>query len=287
MLLTAFGLLRESGAADGLKLVLTGSDRPAPRPVAEAVRRMGLGGAVVVAGWVSEAELAALLDGCRAVVFPSLYEGFGMPVVEAMSRGRPVACSDVTALPEVAGNAALLFDPRKPGEIAEAMRRLASGPLAESLRLRGRRRARELGDSEAMARSYLRVVEETLAGPRRHRDALAGVFGDRWTPGRFVVSHDAGPGRELELAFDNARDEAVTVEALAGGVRHRATLAPRQSLAVTCRLPDETGCLELRITPTFRPADSGGSADARHLGLLLSACRISGGAAQVDLLAEE
>ena len=69
-------------------------------------------------GWVSSAELEALYAAAVCVVFPSLYEGFGLPVLEAMQRGVPVACSNAGALVEVAGDAALLFDPRSPAEIA-------------------------------------------------------------------------------------------------------------------------------------------------------------------------
>ncbi len=75
-------------------------------------------------------------------MFPSLYEGFGLPVLEAMARGVPVACSDASSLPEVAGDAALLFDPNDPRAIAQALERLLGDPaLREQLRKRGRERA--------------------------------------------------------------------------------------------------------------------------------------------------
>jgi glycosyltransferase involved in cell wall biosynthesis len=287
MLLTAFAQFRRLHPESGLRLVLTGAERPSPEPVNEAVRHMDLGGAVRVLGWVSDVDLAALLSACRALIFPSLYEGFGMPVVEAMARGRPVSASDVTSLPEVAGGAALLFDPRKPGEIAAAMARLASdGELVATLCARGRERVREIGGSARMARVYLDVISETLAAPRHFRDRLAGVWGDGWTPGSFVVSHAAdGAGQMLELGLGNPRDEAVVVEARAGEARRRATVEPRQSLVLHCRLPGETGCLELDVHPTFRPADRGFSSDTRRLGLELWACRLSRPGGDVDLLA--
>ncbi len=75
-------------------------------------------------------------------MFPSLYEGFGLPVLEAMARGVPVACSDASSLPEVAGEAALLFDPHRPAQIAAALGRLLTdAALCERLGELGRERA--------------------------------------------------------------------------------------------------------------------------------------------------
>jgi glycosyltransferase involved in cell wall biosynthesis len=94
-----------------LRLVLTGSGHDAhPHP-----------DGITVLGHVSKDVLVALYQTAAAVVFPSLYEGFGLPVLEAMACGCPVACSNTSSLLEVAGDAAALFDPRSPGEIAAAV----------------------------------------------------------------------------------------------------------------------------------------------------------------------
>jgi glycosyltransferase involved in cell wall biosynthesis len=94
-------------------------------------------------GWVSAEEIEGLWAIAEAFVFPSLYEGFGLPVLEAMARGVPVACSNASSLPEVAGEAALLFDPHDRRAISDAIVRILSSPEeAGRLRALGRQRAR-------------------------------------------------------------------------------------------------------------------------------------------------
>jgi glycosyltransferase involved in cell wall biosynthesis len=113
--------------------------------------------------WLSGEELEGLWALAEAFVFPSLYEGFGLPVLEAMARGVPVACSNASSLPEVAGDAALLFDPHDEATIAEALRRLLDDPpLRESLRARGLVRVKEF-TWERTARLTLESYRRTLA----------------------------------------------------------------------------------------------------------------------------
>ena len=120
-------------------------------------------------GWVEEADLEGLYAAATVFVYPSLMEGFGMPVLEAMYRGVPVACSNVSAMPEVAGDAAELFDPYDPGAIAAAVSRLLHDPARrEELVARGHERWKAFSWDRA-ADETLRVYERALAADRRSR----------------------------------------------------------------------------------------------------------------------
>ena len=99
---------------------------------------------VVLTGYVPDEMLPALYSGATAFVYPSLYEGFGLTVLEAMACGTPVICSSTTSLPEVAGDAAILVDPNDTAAICQAIHDLlADEPLRSSLRTRGLARAQE------------------------------------------------------------------------------------------------------------------------------------------------
>jgi glycosyltransferase involved in cell wall biosynthesis len=154
--------LSEIDAAARPVLVLPGYPTAHEAELREHARTRGLEDDVRFPAWVSAPELEGLWELARAFVYPSLYEGFGLPVLEAMARGVPVACSDASSLPEVAGQAALLFDPHRPAQIAAALRRLLTDAgLRERLGELGRERAREF-TWEHSARltldSYARVL---------------------------------------------------------------------------------------------------------------------------------
>jgi glycosyltransferase involved in cell wall biosynthesis len=144
-------------------LVLPGSWTPLRDEVAARAEAVGLGDAVVFPGWVNPADLEGLYRTAACFVLPSLLEGFGLPVLEAMRRGVPVACSRASAVPEVAGDAAVLFDPESAAAIAEAVTAILSDPvLAMNLAERGRRRAETFTWSRA-AEATLESFERALA----------------------------------------------------------------------------------------------------------------------------
>src|SRR5262249_6168435 len=110
-LLAAFAQLRRCAeVASDLRLVLAGARRGRDTPICKAVDALGIADAVCLPGYIDDDDLPDLYRGAKLLAFPSLYEGFGLPIVEAMRSGVPVITSDRSAMPEVAGDAAVLVD---------------------------------------------------------------------------------------------------------------------------------------------------------------------------------
>jgi glycosyltransferase involved in cell wall biosynthesis len=157
-LIEAFG--RAPRLREKLNLVVVGGMERDADAIWEAVRRARLDEAIIFPGHVSLEDLRALYSACSLFVFPSLYEGFGMPVLEAMACGAPVVSSNASSLPEVVGDAALLVDSLDVEGLAEAMTRvIEDAGLREDLRRRGAVRVKVFS-WEQSAREQLRVYKE-------------------------------------------------------------------------------------------------------------------------------
>jgi glycosyltransferase involved in cell wall biosynthesis len=178
-LIQAFGEAVRSTPGIAHDLLIVGKDTWFGPQVRAAARESGAADRIHFTGFVSDEELLDLYNACDVFVFPSFYEGFGLPVLEAMACGRAVACSDTSAIPEVADSAAILFDPYSKAETTRALLDLL---LDRELRLRmgklGLSRAQQFNWRKAAAQTlevYNSVAERRealVAGPRKVVAAL-------------------------------------------------------------------------------------------------------------------
>lgn len=155
-LVEAYAQIRPGLAPPVPRLVLAGGLGWKAEPVLARIEELGLTADVKLLGSIPYAELPSLYNGALLFVFPSLYEGFGLPPLEAMACGTPVITSNVSSLPEVVGEAGLLVDPTRTAELAEAMRRLATDAELRAV-------LRERGLSQAAQFTWDRAAVETLA----------------------------------------------------------------------------------------------------------------------------
>jgi glycosyltransferase involved in cell wall biosynthesis len=161
-LLDALAILRRRQPC---RLIIRGEGRPAyVRALRERVETLGLSDVVTFLGYTTEASLRDLYSRAVCLVLPSLGEGFGLPVLEAMACGTPVVTSNASSLPEVAGDAALLVDPHDAVALVDAVHRvLTDRGLREDLRRRGFERA-TLFTWRRAAERISRVLEEAAGG---------------------------------------------------------------------------------------------------------------------------
>jgi len=162
-LLEAFVGVRRSGNSSH-RLKVVGQEAWMAGDVFAAVRQSPFADQVDFTGYVSYEKLTSLYQNAAVCVYPSLYEGFGLPVLEAMACGCPVVCSNTTSVPEVAGDAAILVNPESADDIAKGIRRVLTEPgLAAELRERGIQQAKKF-TWEACAEATLAVYRRAVAG---------------------------------------------------------------------------------------------------------------------------
>ena len=155
-LIEAFAMMKELLPDDRHKLVLVGKASFGYDEVNYMIQEFDLNGKVIITGWVDEEDLPAFYSGATAFVFPSVYEGFGVPLIEAMACGVPIITSNVSSMPEVADGAAIFFNPKHVKSIADAMVRIVrEEKLRQELSAHGLKRAQDF--------SWEKCAKETLA----------------------------------------------------------------------------------------------------------------------------
>ena len=155
-LVEAYTQVRQQGHLAGVQLVLAGKAQRRESELFAGAARSSHAADIIFPGYVADADLPAVYSGAGAYVYPSLYEGFGLPPLEAMACGTPVICSNAASLPEVIGDAALTFDPHDTAALAAALIRLhGDAGLRDELRQKGLRRAAQF--------SWTRCADETMA----------------------------------------------------------------------------------------------------------------------------
>jgi glycosyltransferase involved in cell wall biosynthesis len=294
ILLTAFGIAVQNRLSARLKLVCTGAPNERTAWLRRAAQAMGLGDRVLFPGYVDDDTLADLMTGARGLAFPSLYEGFGLPVIEAMAAGVPVACSASTSLPEVSAGAALLFDPRVPTDVAAALVTLDTDAATRARLIdAGRRRAAEFANSDRMADEYWTVFRFAV-GVTRRVSTLFGVFADGWTGTQLSVEvAPAAVSRRLELEFcapdwlPGGSVQVVARNRRAGDALSRIEVLAGGSALLELPVASQGASIEIDLGPGFVPRRAGIGDDGRELSLLLRRCSVAAADSTREILYPE
>jgi len=271
MLLAAFNMFQKRYPHPDLKLVLTGTHMADNRILEDAVAQMGLDDAVHFLGYLAERELSVIWQNAHFLIFPSLFEGFGIPLVEAMQYGKPIIASTVTSIPEVAGDAALYFNPCKPDEMVEAMRQIMSDEgLYRRLVEKGKKQL-ERYRYEEMVEQYLKVIHRAAAGGTVAEYAeVTGIYHDCWAGEQIEVGVGAGRGKRMFTLrgtipeWHPAREIKLKVT-LPDGRKKWYVVHKHEELTMREYLSEQAGVMNIAVSGGFRP-DNG---DIRTLTFLV------------------
>jgi hypothetical protein len=280
MLFTAFGIACHEGLAADIKLVCTGTLFSQRNWLVDAISSLGLTDRVIFPGYLQDKELSVLLKNSGGVIFPSLYEGFGLPIIEAMSVGVPVACSNTTSLPEVAAEAAIFFDPRIPTQIAQVMISLMDNEaLRTRLILAGLQRAVEFLDWERMTLEYLEIFQEAVDFIK-YENKIDGVYADSWVGtslGIDVVPVIGSQVVEIEFFAPSWLPQSrIVVQGMHLGRKLGAPCIIVRGTTVVWSMPvgSKGGHYNVMVGPTFVPEHYGYGNVQRKLSVMLKRCDI-------------
>jgi len=256
-LIVAYRAYRAKHGAGAWPLVLTGHVDDRKRELRQWAESLGLDGSVVFLGHLPEEQLAAVWKRAGALVFPSLHEGFGIPLLEAMHFSVPITCSDLCSLPEIAGEAALLFDPRKPSEIAKALGRIATDePLRARLATSGRARLAGMSVDVEAAKLAHHVHRAAHSWPP---PLCTGHHLDGWAGDCLVVGlpETAVDGGELSVRFHDHSPRARLVISAGSTLLGTFGLHDHPGKTVRVPVPAATRFVVVRIVggENLNPAD--------------------------------
>lgn len=279
MLLVAYGMYRQQFPNQALDLVFTGTLKTEENQLREAVKAMGISEQVHFLGFLEEEALGAIWQGCKCLVFPSLYEGFGIPIVEAMAFKKPVLCSNVGSLPEVGGDSVLYFDPRKPDQIVSCLAKISSDQaLVDELVDRGSQQLK-LFDGEQMAKEYLKIFETVVLNREEtNQTSVTGIYSDGWSEPKFHISVEAGvPERTLILVVETpgfypASKAKMKITGKQKQEKYHCNRGELKEIILPILSIGEV--FTIQINPTFQPSQLALNSDQRQLGLLVRDCRI-------------
>ncbi|BAY31824.1 group 1 glycosyl transferase [Nostoc carneum NIES-2107] len=278
LLIAAYGIYKKY-LPDGLDLVFTGALENEQTQLKAAAKVMGLSENVKFLGYLNEEALTSVWQGCECLVFPSLYEGFGIPVLEGMAFGKPVLSSNAASLPEVGGDAVIYFDPRKPDEIASCLLKISSNPLLiEDLVNKGYKRLK-LFDGQKMASQYLEILETAALNHQTSiQTSISGIYDDGWSAPEFYISIEPGSsGRTLEIFVETpslypASKAKIKLQTKQKKLSYTCIRAASQKIVWPVSSTGEE--ITVQILPSFQPSQLNLNSDQRQLGLMVLDCRL-------------
>lgn len=287
LLLNAFAMYAAENKE--MKLVLTGNPLTQSEYYDNLLKAMKIGGRTVITGYVTNEELYSILKNAKGLIYPSLFEGFGIPIVEAMHLNKLIACSNLTSLPEIGCSAICYFDPKKPDEILRGIEFLAKNEVTDEVRKEYAEKLKEY-DTDKMVNEYLKVFEDVIQNKDQlvFQEELTGIYPDGWSGAEVLLKlkDRENASLSIKLTLPEFVDFKEKVTLKYNNVPKTFVLKPGETIEIDERLTEKISELKIILSKTWSPKNTLGSGDVRQLGIMVNEINLKENDLMIDLKQE-
>lgn len=270
LLLNAFAMYANTHR--NMKLVLTGNPLTQTDYYNDMLKAMKIDDLTVITGYVSNEELYSILKNAKGLIYPSLFEGFGIPVVEAMHLNKLIACSNLTSLPEIGCEAICYFDPKKPDEVLKGIYYLADNHITDDIEAEYALKLKEY-ETEKMVQEYFDVFEDVIAKKDEliFQESVSGIYPDGWSSGEINLQlKDKVDGiLKAKLSLPEFVGMKINVFVDYNGQRKNVVMEPGNSIEIEEKISDARAEVNVTMSKTWSPKRVLKSEDARELGVIV------------------
>lgn len=268
LLLNAFGMYAMQHSK--CKLVLTGNTLGQEDYYTQVIEAMQLKGRVIITGYLNEKELYAVLNNAKGLIYPSLFEGFGIPLVEAMQMNKLIASSNLTSLPEVGCDSVFYFNPKKPDEILKGIEYLFQSDMTENIE-REYKNTLNKYVIETMAKEYMSVFKQTIKDGIVDKETACvyGIYGDGWSKDIIDFQITKHKGDILHIIFRVPEHIKGKILIKTGKKVKKYQYEYNQSNEIVEILQNDYENIIIKLPSTWNPEKISHSGDDRELGIMV------------------
>ena len=270
MLLNAFAMYAYEHR--DLKLVLTGNPLEQSDYYNDLIKALNIDDLTVITGYVSSEELYSILKNAKGLIYPSLFEGFGIPVVEAMQLNKLIACSDLTSLPEIGCEAIHYFNPKKADEIVGGISFLAESEMSDEIIREYQNKLKDY-ENDKMIDEYLNLFKNVLSQAAEYvfREEISGIYPDGWSMKEIVIAQVNEQGGRViaRLSLPRFVHRRVNVIVNHNGEERKMTLWPGKCILIEEDIIREEDQLSITFSKTWSPQKALRNDDAREIGAMV------------------
>jgi len=283
LLLLAFSMYVSNGGKG--KLVLSGNPLGQEEYYNNVIKGLGIKGHVEITGYLSNEEVFSLLKNMKGLIFPSLFEGFGIPIVEAMLLHKLVASSNLTSLPEIGCDNIFYFNPQKPDEILAGIKYLFETEMTADIINDYNNKLQEY-QTQLMVEKYMDVFKHVIKNQRKIVDEhCEGIYPDKWSEKQIDIQFNGHMGEIVSFSLSNPEfvNMDIKIKISHNGRIGNEILRIGEQKVIELKIIDEATHIKMKFSPTWNPHHLLSNDDNRNLGVLVNGITVDNAEESISL----